>query len=249
MSAPREINAVVASVAVHVLVLAAFMLVREPARETPPTVILRLTLPAAGGAAPILSGTPEPVAGKAAGAAAPDRPAARSGALPALVTPRGSVATGALASPARTGPASVGTLALPDPGTALAGALAAAAGAAGPPAAAPTAVAPTAAESAAAATETLQPRLTRSGLPAVERGIALPYPPDLVRRGIEADVELRLTVAADGTVASAEVVRSSGVSSVDAEVAQALRQFLFASSGDTPVTGTIRVSYRLERGF
>ena len=62
-------------------------------------------------------------------------------------------------------------------------------------------------------------------------------------------MEIRLTVAGDGTVAGAEVVRSSGVSSVDAEVAQALRQFLFAASGEAPVSGTIRVSYRLERGF
>ena len=239
MTAAREINALVASVAVHALVLTAFMLVREPAREVPPAVVLRLSLPAVAGSPQTLSGSPEPVAGQAASAAARDRPSAGGAAMPALVMPRGRLAAGVLGAPARVGAVASGTVALPDPGTALAGALAAARHDAGTGAAPP----------AAAATETLLPRLTRSGLPAVERGIALRYPPELIRRGIETDVEIQLTVAVDGTVAGAQVVRSSGVSSVDAEVAQALRQFLFASSGDAPVTGTIRVSYRLERDF
>ena len=238
MTAQREINALVASVAVHVLVLAAFLLARAPARDAPAAVVLRLTLPAVGGAAPAGSGHSEPVASAAAGAAVPDRPSAGGGALPALVAPRARLAAGAL-QPARPGTASAPGAGLPAPGTALAGALAAAAHDAGPDAGAPV----------AAAADTLLPRITSSGLPAVERGIELTYPPELDRLGIEADVEIRLTVAIDGTVASAEVVRSSGVSSVDAEVAQALRQFLFASAGEAPVTGTIRVSYRLERGF
>ena len=228
MTAAREINAVVASVALHALVLAAFMLMREPAREMPPVVVLRLTLPAVGGAVPTVSGLPEPPADQSA-----------RGALPALATPPGRLAAGALGAPAPSGIASAGTVALPDPGAALAAALAAVTASAGPDAAGP----------AAAANEVPLTRITRSGLPALERGIALHYPPELIRRGIEADVEIRLTVAGDGTVAGAEVVRSSGVSSVDAEVAQALRQFLFAASGEAPVSGTIRVSYRLERGF
>ena len=228
MTAAREINAVVASVALHALVLAAFMLMREPAREMPPLVVLRLTLPAVGGAVHTVAGLPEPAADQSA-----------RGVLPALATPRGRLAAAALGAPAPSGTVSAGTVALPDPGTALAAALAAVTDAAGPAAAGP----------AAAANEVPLTRITGSGLPAVERGIALRYPPELIRRGIEADVEIRLTVAGDGTVAGAEVVRSSGVSSVDAEVAQALRQFLFAASGEAPVTGTIRVSYRLERGF
>ena len=228
MTAAREINALVASVALHALVLAAFMLMREPAREMPPVVVLRLTLPAVGGAVQTVSGLPERAADQSA-----------RGALPALATPRGRLAAGALGAPAPSGTPSAGTVALPDPGTALAAVLAAVTDTAGPGAAGP----------AAPANEVPLTRITRSGLPAVERGIALPYPPELIRRGIEADVEIRLTVAGDGTVAGAEVVRSSGMSSVDAEVAQALRQFLFASSGEAPVTGTIRVSYRLERGF
>ena len=228
MTAPREINALVASVALHALVLAAFMLMREPAREMPPVVVLRLTLPAVGGAVPTVSGLPERAADQSA-----------RGALPALATPPGRLAAGALGAPAPSGIASAGTVALPDPGAALAAALAAVTASAGPDAAGP----------AAAANEVPLTRITRSGLPALERGIALHYPPELIRRGIEADVEIRLTVAGDGTVVGAEVVRSSGVSSVDAEVAQALRQFLFAASGEAPVTGTIRVSYRLERGF
>ena len=61
MTAVREINALVASVAVHVLVLAVFMLVREPAREVPPVVALRLTLPAVTGSLQTLSGSSEPV--------------------------------------------------------------------------------------------------------------------------------------------------------------------------------------------
>ena len=239
MTAGREIHALVASVAVHVLVLTAFILVRAPAREPPPVMVLRLSLPPIGGVAASVSGVPEPVAEHASRVAAEDRPVARSGALPDLITPRGSMPAGALGGAAASGAASPGTVALPDPGSALAAALAAADPVDGPGADQP----------AAAASELLPPHIIRSGLPAVKRGIALPYPPELIRRGIEADVEIRLTVAADGTVAGAEVVHSSGVSSVDAEVAQALRQFLFASSGDTPVTGTIRVSYRLERGF
>ena len=239
MTAGRELNALVASVAVHVLVLTAFMLVREPARELPPVAILRLTLPAVGGAAPSVTGLPEPAADHAARVATGDRASTERGALPALVTPPGRAAAGEFAAPALPGSPSAGPVALPDPGTALAGALAAAADDAVPGAAA----------AAAAAADLLSPHITRSGLPAVEHGIALRYPPELSGRGIEADVEIRLTVAVDGTVAGTEVVRSSGVSSVDAEVMQALRQFLFASSGDSPVTGTIRVSYRLERGF
>ncbi len=238
MTAQREINALVASVAVHVLVLAALMLARVPERDAPAVAVLRLTLPAVGGAAQSLAGHPGPVISQAGGAAVPGQPSAGAGALPALVAPRARVAAGAPRAPARPGAASAAVVGLPDPGTALAGALAAASHA-GPGAAAPV----------AAATDTMLPRITSSGLPAVERGIALPYPPELSRRGIEADVQIRLTVAIDGTVAGAEVVRSSGVSSVDAEVAQALRQFLFASAGEAPVTGTIRVSYRLERGF
>lgn len=239
MTAGREFHALVASVAVHALVLTAFMLVRAPARELPPVMVLRLSLPPIGGVAVGVSGVPEAVADQAARVAAEDRPAARSGALPDLITPHASVAAGVLGGAPAAAAASSGTVAPPDPGSALAAALAAADPADGPGAEQP----------AAAATELLPPHIIRSGLPAVKRGIALPYPPELIRRGIEADVEIRLTVAADGTVAGAEVVHSSGVSSVDAEVAQALRQFLFASSGDTPVTGTIRVSYRLERGF
>ena len=239
MTAQREINALVASGAVHVLVLAALLLARAPARDAPPVVVLRLTLPAVGGAAQSVSGYPEPVTGQATRAAVPDRRSAGGGALPALVAPRARLAAGELEAPAPPAAVAADVGGLPDPGTALAGALAAASPAAGPGASAPV----------AAATGALLPRIASSGLPAVERGIALPYPPELIRRGIEADVEIRLTVAIDGTVAGAEVVRSSGVSSVDAEVAQALRQFLFASAGAAPVTGTIRVSYRLERVF
>ena len=239
MTAAREINAVVASVALHALVLAAFMLMREPAREMPPVVVLRLTLPAVGGAVPTVSGLPEPAADQSAGVAARARPFTGRGALPVLATPRGRLAAAALGAPAPSGTASAGTVALPDPGTALAAALAAVTDTASPAATGP----------AVPANEVPPTRITRSGLPAVERGIALRYPPELIRRGIEADVEIRLTVAGDGTVSGAEVVRSSGVSSVDAEVAQALRRFLFAASGEAPVTGTIRVSYRLERGF
>lgn len=242
MTAAREINALVASVAVHALVLAVFMLMRQPVRELPPAVVLRLTLPAVGSVAASFAGSSDAVGGPAAATSVRGRPAAGGVGLPALITPRGSLAAGARrasGAPARSGTGAAGAVALPDPGTALAGALAAATREAAPGTPAPV----------AAATEAPLPRITHSGLPAVERGIALPYPPELVRRGIEADVEIRLTVAVDGTVAGAEVVRSSGVSSVDAEVAQALRLFLFATSGATPVTGTIRVSYRLERGF
>lgn len=239
MTAGREVGALVASVAVHALVLMGFMLAREPMRDVPPVVVLRLTLPAAGGSAPSVAGLAEPIVDRTAQVAASEQAPTTRGALPDLVAVRGRLAAGTLGAWTSSGGPSAGAVVLPDPDVALAGALAAAAHDADPGVSAPV----------AAATELLPPHVTRSGLPAVERGIALPYPPELIRRGIEADVEIRLTVAADGTVAGAEVVHSSGVSSVDAEVAQALRQFLFASSGDQPVTGTIRVSYRLERGF
>ena len=77
----------------------------------------------------------------------------------------------------------------------------------------------------------------------------MPYPEELIARGVEADVVLRLTVAEDGRVTGVEVLQSSGLSTVDAEVQQALRQYLFAASAEGPVAGTVQVRYRLERGF
>ena len=92
-----------------------------------------------------------------------------------------------------------------------------------------------------------QPRVSSAGLPEPRHEIALPYPAELITRGVEAEVEVRLTVADDGRVIGAEVLRSSGFSTVDAEAQQALRRILFAA--ERTVTGTIRISYRLERGF
>ena len=235
MTVARESQALIASLGLHLLLLLLFVVLREPFLE-PRASVLRLTLPVPGGSR-----------GMAAAGAAPAAPAAGvvPDAAPAGAAPPNLVVPAAAAGPqpfqvpvVSRAVATSGDL-LPAPGTALAGALTAYR----------SDVPPAPASDSAPAPAPPLPRVTRYGLPAVRRGSALPYPAELITRGIEAEVVMRVTVAQDGTVTGVEVVRSSGLSTVDAEVQQALRQYLFAASAAETVTGTMQVRYRLERGF
>ncbi len=237
MTAARETQALATSLAIHLLLLLLFVVVRQPLREAPPVPVLRLTLTPRAGAPMAAPAMQRPTPATARESSARQQPAAGRSELPPLAAPRTgfAIGPGPPALPATT----AGAVVLPTPSAALAGALAA--GGIGTT----TGTAP----SAPAAERPPAPRIEHRGLPGVRRGMALGYPAELMRRGIEADVEMRLTVATDGTVVHIETLQSSGLSSVDAEVERALRQVLFAASAAGPVTGKVRVSYRLERGF
>ena len=239
MTVARESQALIASVALHLLLLVALVSIRQPVKESR-LPVLRLTLPDPGSDRE-LSGAAAAQRATAPAAAARVGPGA-SGAFAArsqLVMPTGDGGPPALQAPVTGRPVVGSGGLLPQPATALAGAVSAYRAGVAP---APVPV------SDSEAPPPL-PRVTRYGLPALRRGIALPYPEELVARGVEADVVLRLTVAEDGRVTGVEVLQSSGLSTVDAEVQQALRQYLFAASAAGPVAGTVQVRYRLERGF
>ena len=240
MTVARESQALIASVALHLLLLLALVSIRQPVKESR-IPVLRLTLPDPGsdrelsGAAAAQRATAPTAATARVGPGASGAFAARS----QLVLPTGDGGPPALQAPVVGRPAVGSGGLLPQPATALAGAVSAYRAGVAP---APVPVSDSEAHPPL-------PRVTRYGLPALRRGIALPYPEELVARGVEADVVLRLTVAEDGRVTGVEVLQSSGLSTVDAQVQQALRQYLFAASTEGPVAGTVQVRYRLERGF
>lgn len=232
MTAARESQALAVSLGVHLLLLAVLLLLRQPAAE-PRAAALRLTLAHPGGARP--AAVPAAVPATTAAGAVPGGEQAEAA--------RPNPVTGAAAPRARTvqtpvaGAAAAHRGSPPRPAAALAGALAALSQQAGvPPTPVPVSV-----------SAPPPPHVSAAGLPAPRHEIELPYPAELITRGVEAEVEVRLTVADDGRVTGAEVLRSSGFSTVDAEAQQALRRILFAAG--RAVTGTIRISYRLERGF
>ena len=239
MTVARESHALIASLVLHLLVLLALVSIRQPVKE-PRAPILRLTLPDPGSDRE-LSGAAAAQRATAPTAAPASVDPGASGAFaapPQLVMPTGAGGPPALQAPVVGRPVVGSGGLLPQPATALAGAVGAyRAGVAPAPEPVTDSEAPP------------LPRVTRYGLPALRRGIALPYPEELSARGVEADVVLRLTVAEDGRVTAVEVLQSSGLSTVDAEVQQALRQYLFAASTGGPVAGTVQVRYRLERGF
>jgi TonB family protein len=231
MTLARESQALIASLALHLLLLLVLVLARQPVKE-PRAPLLRLTLPGADAAQPATVRT---------AAAAGVVPGARRAlaARSQLVMPAADGGPPTFQAPVVRRPVVGSGGLLPRPATALAAAVTAyQAG-----------VAPAPVPVSDSATPPPLPSVTRYGLPALRRGIALPYPEELIARGVEADVVMRLTVAEDGTVTGVEVLQSSGLSTVDAEVRQALRQFLFAASAEGPVAGTVQVRYRLERGF
>ena len=240
MTLARESRALIASLAFHLLLLLALVSIRQPVKE-PRAPVLRLTLPDPGsdrelsGAAAAQRAAAPTAATASVGPGASGAFAARS----QLVMPTGAGGPPALQAPVVGRPVVGSGSLLPRPATALAGALSAYRAGVAP---APVPV------SDSEAPPPL-PSVTSYGLPALRRGIALPYPEELVARGVEADVVLRLAVAEDGRVTGVEVLQSSGLSAVDAQVQQALRQYLFAASAEGPVAGTVRVRYRLERGF
>ena len=240
MTLARESQALIASLAFHLLLLSVLVLVRHPGSE-PRVPVLRLTLPDLGSDRE-QSGTDsaQQVTARTAATAeaVPGTPRAIA-AWSQLVVPATEAARSTFQAPAVGRPVVGSAGLLPPPATALAGAVNAYRAGISP---APVPVGDT-------APLPPLPRVTRYGLPALRRGIALPYPEELIARGVEADVVVRLTVAEDGRVTGVEVLQSSGLSTVDAEVRQALRQYLFAASAEGPVAGTVQVRYRLERGF
>ena len=92
------------------------------------------------------------------------------------------------------------------------------------------------------------PSVTRYGLPALRRGIALPYPEELIARGVEADVVMRLTVAEDGKVTGWRSCKAPG-SHGGRRGAAGSAPVLVRRFRGGPVAGTVEVRYRLERGF
>ena len=240
MTLARESQALIASLALHLLLLLLLLTIRQPVME-PRAPILRLTLPDPGSDRELSGAAAARQASAPAAATAGVGPGASGGIAPRpqLVVPAGAGGAPALQAPVVGRPVVGSAGLLPQPATALAGAVSAyRAG-----------VAPEPVPVSDAAAPPPLPRVNRYGLPALRRGIALPYPEELVARGVEADVVLRLTVAEDGRVTGVEVLQSSGLSTVDAQVQQALRQYLFAASAAGPVSGTVQVRYRLERGF
>lgn len=238
MTAARESQALAVSLGFHLLLLAVLLLVRQPAAE-PRAAALRLTLalpdrgPPPAGTAAAQPAVPAAVPATTAPGAARPNPAAGAAA------PRARAVQTPVASRLMAGRAAAGRGSPPRPAAALAGALAVIAQQAGAP--------PTPVPDRVSAPRPPQPQVSSAGLPAPRHEIDLPYPAELITRGVEAEVEVRLTVAEDGRVIGAEVLRSSGFSTVDAEAQQALRRILFAA--ERAATGTIRISYRLERGF
>jgi TonB family protein len=83
---------------------------------------------------------------------------------------------------------------------------------------------------------------------AVVRPVEIAFPAALARIGVEAEVEVQLTVAADGLPGRGEIRRSSGDGAVDAAVVQALRGYLFAA-GEQAVALNLTVRFRYERPF
>ncbi len=237
MTAARESQALAVSLGFHLLLLAVLLLVRQPAAE-PRAAALRLTLaqPDRGPAANTAAAQPAVPAAVAATSAAG---AARPNPVAGAAAPRARPAQTPVASRPEAGRAAAHRGSPPRPAAALAAALAVIAQPAGAP--------PTPVPDRVSAPRPPQPRVSSAGLPEPRHEIDLPYPAELITRGVEAEVEVRLTVADDGRVIGAEVLRSSGFSTVDAEAQQALRRILFAA--ERTVTGTIRISYRLERGF
>lgn len=237
MTAARESQALAVSLGFHLLLLAVLLLVRQPAAE-PRAAALRLTL-ALPDRGPPPAGTAAQPAVPAAVPATTAPGAARPNPAAGAAVPRARAVQTPVASRLMAGRAAAHRASPPRPAAALAGALAVIAQPAGAP--------PTPVPDRVSAPRPPQPQVSSAGLPAPRHEIDLPYPAELITRGVEAEVEVRLTVAEDGRVIGAEVLRSSGFSTVDAEAQQALRRILFAA--ERAATGTIRISYRLERGF
>jgi outer membrane biosynthesis protein TonB len=74
------------------------------------------------------------------------------------------------------------------------------------------------------------------------------FPTILLEEGLEVDVEAAFTVAPSGQVVEVEIIRSSGLASVDRAVERALLGYLFNRSGDSGTDkGRIKFRFRLER--
>lgn len=70
------------------------------------------------------------------------------------------------------------------------------------------------------------------------------YPPELLQAGIQGTVTCRLTIAADGSVAEAELERSSGYAAMDRAALEAVRQWRFTPARRLGVAVPIEVRKR-----
>lgn len=208
------------------MALAALVLVRPPAADPPRPPVLRLNLTGFGAAAE-----------------APPAPAPRSTETPVPPAPEPA----APPTPPAATPNSAGQ---PAP---AAGAAAESVAERLPPAAAPAHPA----GSAEVSTPPRNPPAAAAGAliewhdaeaRAAVRAFTLEYPAVLRANGLEADVVAEMTVAADGSVTAVEIRTSSGFSTVDAAVLQALRRHLFAAANGA-ATATVRVNFRMRRSF
>ena len=74
------------------------------------------------------------------------------------------------------------------------------------------------------------------------------FPTLLSQQGQEVEVEARITVAPSGMVTRVEITRGSGYIEIDANVADALRGYLFSRvDGREDSTGTVKFRFRLEK--
>ncbi|MGD9884668.1 MAG: TonB family protein, partial [Reyranella sp.] len=70
------------------------------------------------------------------------------------------------------------------------------------------------------------------------------YPEEARRRGVEGEVTVRFSVAADGRVTDVAIAAASGSSALDGAAAAMLRGARLPPPG-TDVTRTVRIRYRL----
>lgn len=82
----------------------------------------------------------------------------------------------------------------------------------------------------------------------VIRGAKIKYPELLALNSIEADLEVQLTISAEGSVSNVTLISSSGYSSVDAEVMQSFKMQQFAAGNQKTIV-SVAVEFRFLRSF
>lgn len=90
------------------------------------------------------------------------------------------------------------------------------------------------------------PQLTKA--PEIAQFIEADYPEELLDANVGGDVTLLIEIAADGTVPSAEVAKSSGIPAFDAAAVDALKRFRFTPAEFDGKPGPVRLEflYRFE---
>ncbi|MEM9696620.1 MAG: TonB family protein, partial [Myxococcota bacterium] len=82
--------------------------------------------------------------------------------------------------------------------------------------------------------------------PKLKTFVEAAYPADLRAKGIQGNVELALTIDAEGRVTEVTVLTSSGEEKLDEAAVGAAKAFIFepAQRGDSPIASRIRYTYR-----